>query len=216
MGTGRFHQLEGERLTRPSQRIVVVSVICLRYIYRKRTRQRVLLELSGKMNESMIERGIQIASELSEILRKISDKEVGRLLGEGAMNDLMNAILDPSEVRKYPNIAEFLLANKSRASLLALVRYAITMNYVFKAGTKGKEGIVSPHFVQWYEDGVMFLEGQEPFVGLIGLYRNGEESFRRRSTRRKRRRRDGQGRLRIRASRRVEEKNTGYPCRANQ
>jgi len=126
------------------------------------------------MNQALIERGLGIAAELAAIVRQISDKEVGRLLGTGAMDDLLKAVLDPGKVKDYPNIAQFLLANKTRASLLALMRYAITRNYAFKAGTPGKEGIVSPHFIQWYEDGVIFLEGHEPFTGLICLYRNNE------------------------------------------
>jgi hypothetical protein len=130
-----------------------------------------------EMNQALIERGMQITDELAGILRQISDTDVGHLLGAGAMDNLLNAILDPRKVKEYPNIAEFLLANRTRASLLALMRYAITSNYSFKAGTSGKEGFVSPHFVQWYEDGVMLLEGQEPFVGLIGLYRNKELRF---------------------------------------
>jgi hypothetical protein len=134
-----------------------------------------LLRVSGM--KPMIERGTQLVSELAEILRQISDDEVGELLGTGAMDSLLKAILNASEVGKYPNIAEFLLANKTRSSLLAMIRYAITRNYAFKAGQPGKQGFVSPHFAQWYEDGVIFLEGQEPFVGLIGLYRNGELSY---------------------------------------
>ncbi|MGA3406598.1 MAG: Shedu anti-phage system protein SduA domain-containing protein [Candidatus Bathyarchaeia archaeon] len=126
------------------------------------------------MNKALIERGMQITDELAAILRQISDREVGDLLGTGALGNLLKAILDPRKVKDYPNIAEFLLANKTRATLLAMMRYAITSNYSFKAGTPGKEGLVSPHFVQWYEDGVMLLEGQEPFAGLICLYRNNE------------------------------------------
>ena len=125
----------------------------------------------------MIQRGKKIAAEVAAILRQLSDPEVGELLGTGVMDDLLKAILDPKKVKEYPSIAEFLLANKARASLLALMRYAITKNYSFKAGQPGREGIVSPHFTQWFEDGVMFLEGQEPFAGLIVLYRNREVRY---------------------------------------
>ena len=79
------------------------------------------------MNEEKIERGKQIIKELADILKELSDSEVGKLLGTGAMDDLLRAILDSSKVKKYPSIAEFLLANKTRASLLALMRYAITL-----------------------------------------------------------------------------------------
>lgn len=129
------------------------------------------------MNEEKIERGKQIIKELSGILRGLPDSEVGELLGTGPMADLLEAILDPSEVKKYPNIAEFLLANKNRAWLLAQMRYAITLNYSFKVIKEGQEGFVSPDFHQWFKEGVMFLEGKERFAGFIGLYRNKEVKY---------------------------------------
>lgn len=129
------------------------------------------------MNEEKIERGKQIIKELADILQELSDSEVGKLLGTGAIDDLLRAILDPSKVKKYPSIAEFLLANKARASLLALMRYAITQNYSFRGTKKGQEAFVSPDFHQWFEDEVMFLEGKERFSGFIGLYRNKEVRY---------------------------------------
>jgi len=128
-------------------------------------------------NQEKVEKGKLIIEELSLILREISDSEVAELLGTGGLDNLLKSILDPSRVRAYPSVAEFLLANRHRAALLALVRHALTWNYSFKAGKPGREAFVSPHFIQWFPDGVMFLEGQEPFIGLIGLYRNGEARY---------------------------------------
>ena len=128
------------------------------------------------MNEEKIERGKQITKELVDILQELSDSEVGKLLGTGAMDDLLRAILDPSKVKRYPSIAEFLLANKTRASLLALMRYTITQNYSFKSiNMAGQEVFFSPEHNQWVEDGVIFLLGEERFAGGFVLYRNKEE-----------------------------------------
>lgn len=130
------------------------------------------------MNKEKIERGKQIINELSDILQQLSDVEVGILLDTGTMHELMLSILDPSKAKEYPNIAEFLLANKTRSTLFAFIRHAITQNYSIKGKNKeGIEGYVSPYFVQWFEDGVMFLEGQERFAGLIGLYHNKEVRY---------------------------------------
>lgn len=129
------------------------------------------------MNEEKIERGKQKIKELASILQELSDSDVGKLLGTGAIDDLLKAILDPSKVKKYPNIAEFLLANKTRASLLAIMRNVITNNYSFKGTKDGQEAFVSPDFHQWFEDGVMFLEGKERFAGFIGLYQNKEAKY---------------------------------------
>ena len=126
------------------------------------------------MNEEQIERGKQLAEELARILRELPDSEVGNLLGQGAMNDLLLAILDPLKVKDYPNIGTFLLANKTRAHLIALIRQAITINYSFKGTKAGQEAFVSPAPDQWFEDGIIILEGKEPFTGSICLYRNKE------------------------------------------
>jgi hypothetical protein len=56
-------------------------------------------------------------------------------------------------------------------------RFRITHNYSFKGSAEGISGFVSPHFSQWFDDGVMFLEGEEPFTGMMGLYRNGRVSY---------------------------------------
>ena len=130
------------------------------------------------MNEEKIERGKQIIKELADILKELSDSEVGKLLGTGAMDDLLRAILDPSKVKKYPSIAEFLLANKTRASRIALMHYVITKNYSFKGINKeGQEVFFSPEHNQWVKDGVIFLLGKERFSGGFVLYRNKELRF---------------------------------------
>lgn len=77
-------------------------------------------------------------------------------------------------MKDYPNFAEFFLQNKARSTILALIRYAITMNYSFKGKKDGREAFVSPEFRQWFDDGVICLEGKEPLTGFITLYRNKE------------------------------------------
>lgn len=125
-------------------------------------------------NESLIYRGQQIIGELSGILRRLSDSEVVEMLANGAVDDLFDAILAPSEVKKYPDLHEFFLANRGRSSLLAVIRHAITQNYSFQGkNQEGQLAFISPSYIQWFDDGVMFLQGKERFEGLLGLYRKG-------------------------------------------
>jgi len=128
------------------------------------------------MNEQLI-RGKQITRELARILSEISDPEVAELLGKGAMDELLKAILDASQIGKYPSIAEFLLKNKNRAHLIALLREAITRNYSFKGTKEGHTAFVTPFFNQWFDDGIVFLEGEKPWEGVTGLYRKGQVSY---------------------------------------
>ena len=65
-------------------------------------------------NQDKFERGLQIVGELSSILKELPDSDVAEFLGNGAMYDLLEAILDPSTVKNYPTYAEFFLQNKMR------------------------------------------------------------------------------------------------------
>ncbi len=125
-----------------------------------------------------IDRGKQLGEELSTIIRNLPDDAVGELLGHGVLDNLLKAILDAEEAKKYPSIAEFFLANRNRAYLIALLRHAITNNYALKGTSKqGQIGFASPSHVQYFDDGVMLLEGEKPFEGFLALYRNGRVGY---------------------------------------
>jgi hypothetical protein len=76
-------------------------------------------------DKSLIKQGKEIIDDLVKILNQLSDDDVVELLGTGPLNDILKAILDPSRKSQYPNLNEFLLANKGKAALLALLRYVI-------------------------------------------------------------------------------------------
>jgi hypothetical protein len=123
-------------------------------------------------DQNPVDRGKQALEDLALIIRDLSDAEVIELLGTGSLDNLLKAVLDPSERSNYANLNEFLLARKSRASLIAGIRYAITHNYALEGISKdGRSGYISPSHVQWFDDGVMFLQGKKPFEGFLGLYR---------------------------------------------
>lgn len=125
-----------------------------------------------------IERGRELAGELAQILRELSDAEVGELLHGGTLDGLVRAILDPADVKNYPTYADFFLANKMRAAFIAAIRRAITQNYAYRGKSKlGATAYVSPLDVQFFEDGVMLLEGKDPFSGLVALYRDGRLTY---------------------------------------
>ena len=129
-------------------------------------------------DESPIQKGKVLTAELACICRELSDTEIGDLFGNGTMDELLNAVFDPTKVGEYPTIADFFLANKTRASLVAAIRTAITRSCSFEGKSqKGTTGYASPNDLQWFNDGVMLLEGPKPFEGLLGLYRNGRMSY---------------------------------------
>lgn len=128
------------------------------------------------MDESKIEKAIYLISELEQIFKELNDQEFDDRLFE-RISYLLLSILDPRDLQKHSKIAEFLLLNKRKSQLLAFIRHAITLNYSFEASKNGNKAFVSPYYVQWYNDGVMFLEGKERFAGLIGLYTNSEVKY---------------------------------------
>ncbi len=130
------------------------------------------------MGQTDVEKGKSVVAELAAICRQLEDREVTDLFGDGTADDLLNSICNPSTVKDYPNIAEFFRANKHRLSFIAATRDAITRAFAIEGKTKsGAVAYASPHHAQWFEDGVMLLEGARPFEGLFGLYRNGEMSY---------------------------------------
>lgn len=131
---------------------------------------------AAPMTENDKTRIDELLREASAILKRVPDVEVGRLLGDGILGDFIEAIAEP-RVAGESTMYEYLLANRHRLQLLALVRQAITQNYSLRGNVEGHEVFVSPHYHQWVEDGVIFLQGKERFAGLIGLYRNGEVRF---------------------------------------
>jgi hypothetical protein len=127
--------------------------------------------------EEAIVRGKDLIRELATICSDLADADILDLLGDGGLDDLFNAILDPRTVAKYPSVAEFFFQNKHRAALMAGIRNAITHNLSIKMPKDGTTAFVSPYYIQWFDDGVMLLEGKEPFAGIIGLYRHGQMSY---------------------------------------
>jgi hypothetical protein len=113
----------------------------------------------------------------SEIIQEVSDVEAAGILGDGVLDLLLHSILKPK--KDFPDISiyDYLLQNKHRATLVALLRYAITHNYSIKGTVESHPVFVSPDFHQWFRDGVMFLQGEKQFEGLIGLYQDGKVKF---------------------------------------
>lgn len=112
--------------------------------------------------------------ELTALVEKASDEDAAQILGSGGLESLLSAVL-PQKRRPSHSVYQHLIGHKRRASLMAQVRNAINERFSFEA----PDGLsfVSPTRVQWFYDGLTFLQGGEPFRGVVGLYRNDELSW---------------------------------------
>jgi hypothetical protein len=129
-------------------------------------------------DQHRIEHAKQLFEELANTLGQLSDAEVGRLFDTGVLDVFLSAILEPSDRNKFPNIAEFLLANKMRSAYIAALQFEITHRYSFPVTKDNETSFASPSHIQWFEDGVMLLDaGRKPFAGILALYRNGKLSY---------------------------------------
>lgn len=117
-----------------------------------------------------IERGKQLLSEFTKILQNLSDEEASQLLDPEQISTILVSILSLEDLKKYNSIADFLLANKGRATTIAIIQRMARFNYGIKAEKDGTIAFVSPYFEQWFDDGVLFLEGKSPFMGILGYY----------------------------------------------
>ena len=114
--------------------------------------------------------------EAIKIIKSANDDDIPVLLGDGIFHSLLEAVATPKR-KKEQTIYDYLLENKHRLQLLALSRLAIQNNYAIKGKVGDTDVFVSPEHIQWYKDGVMFLQGEKQFEGLIGLYQNGRVKF---------------------------------------
>ena len=115
-------------------------------------------------------------NEAIKIIKNSSDRDIPDLLGDGIFHSLLEAIASP-KTNKEQTIYDYLLVNKHRLQLLALIRLVIHRNYAIKGKVRDTDVFVSPEHIQWHEDGVMFLQGEKEFEGLIGLYQHGRVKF---------------------------------------
>lgn len=114
-----------------------------------------------------VTRARQALRELREIVENASDADAEVILGDGSLEGLLASVIPP--IKPGTSIHEHLAAHKRRASLLARIRHGINASSAFADG----ERFVSPTRAQWFYDGLTFLEGDAPYDGVVGLYREG-------------------------------------------
>jgi PAS domain-containing protein len=113
----------------------------------------------------------------SQIIQGVSDIDAAGILGDGVLDRLLRSILRPKKDFPELSIYDYLLQNKHRGQLIALLRHAIVQNYSINGTVDGRPVFVSPDFHQWFEDGVVFVQGEKRFEGLMGLYQHGDVKF---------------------------------------
>src|SRR5262245_44081860 len=128
------------------------------------------------MSDTTREQIKQLINELSEILKKIPDSEINDALEGGLiLKPVFQSLFDPTSTnRRYIDI---LLENRSRSAIIAVLYHSIIFNYAVRVEVDNFIRYISPSHIQWFNDGVMFLEGEKPFDGLIGLFQNGKVGY---------------------------------------
>jgi hypothetical protein len=111
---------------------------------------------------------------LTATIEQANDRDAEQILGEGRLEALLKAVL-PARKRSNKTTYDYLASQKRRASLMARLRHSINTTYSFPVDTLGR--VLSPTRVQWFYDGLTFIEGSAPFSGVVGLYRNGQLSY---------------------------------------
>lgn len=111
-----------------------------------------------------------------ESLMNAKDSEIMSLLEERYFDRLLLSIAVPKGDTSQ-SIYDYLLENKNRLAPIAWIQSVIMRHYAIKGILNGNEVYVAPCFLQWYDDGVMFIQSKSPFQGSIGLYRGGELKF---------------------------------------
>lgn len=111
-----------------------------------------------------------------ELLANATDQEIISLISDGFFDRLLSAIASPQKDSSQ-TIYDYLLENKDRLTAIARIHLSLVRSYPVKGIIEGMEIFVSPSHLQWYDDGVMFLQGERRFEGNICLYKNGNIKF---------------------------------------
>jgi len=123
-------------------------------------------------NTKLVQLGKELATELSDIFGKLSDREAVEMLGSGAIENLLRSILNLKDHEISPNLQEFFLANKRNGTLIALLRHVIYKNYAIKGVIEESlNGYVSPQYLQWFDDGMIILQREKVLDGFLGRHR---------------------------------------------
>ncbi|MBD3338179.1 MAG: DUF4263 domain-containing protein [Candidatus Lokiarchaeota archaeon] len=128
------------------------------------------------MDNILKEKLTNLFDEIASIIENLTDNEIREYLGKGNIDKLLKSIHKEKQDKKQ-TLYDYLLENKNRLYLLALLRHAITINCSMPGLLNEKELFVSPFHFQWYDNGVMFTQGKDRFVGNIGLYEDGKLKF---------------------------------------
>ncbi|MEM9191541.1 MAG: hypothetical protein AAGF12_20375 [Myxococcota bacterium] len=120
-----------------------------------------------------VEHARTLLVELTELVAKANDRKVAAILGEGRLEALLGAVL-PQRRRPTHSVHQHLLVHKERSSLMASVRHAINSGFALR---DAEDHFVAPTRVQWFYDGLTFVEGEAPFEGVMSLYRENEVRY---------------------------------------
>ncbi len=111
-----------------------------------------------------------------KILDQASKKEFEQIIDSGCVENFLNSIF--TNEPHVDNVYEYLLENKNRAEIIARIWYLIIKYpYILKNENPAEKIYVSPHFAQWFDEGIMLTIGDAPFRGPIALYKDGEITY---------------------------------------
>ncbi len=107
-----------------------------------------------------------------EKLAALEDSQKALALDDETVRSLLMSLAPcfaPPEASAY----DYLLEHKHGLARLARLRSAIHRNYSIEGVLDGTQVWLSPIPDQWFDDGVLLVQGRKPFEGTMTLYRAG-------------------------------------------
>jgi hypothetical protein len=121
------------------------------------------------MGEFKISTAVSLSKELGELLSRLSDSELQAFGNAGGFRDILRGVLDKTDLSKAPKMGDFYLAERARSSIAASIYRDVIASFAMQ--DKNTKKWISPAEAQWFEDGVVLLEGDKPFEGFLCVYR---------------------------------------------
>ena len=115
-------------------------------------------------------------STLCDQLTSLEVAQLSEVFDERTIEKLFTSIA-PRKEPGEETIYDYFLRNKERVTTISQLHHFIQVHYSLQGHISGHVMYASPQIYQWYDHGVMLVQGSKRWEGQLALYQNGDVKF---------------------------------------
>jgi hypothetical protein len=129
------------------------------------------------VRKSLQFRIFKTARKLAKLMKKVPEDRKFSHIAYGKLDALLSDLGPSFSETKSESLYEYLLAHKGTVSSAAHLHQVLVRRYTVPGKIDGVSVSVSATPHQWYDDGVMIVQGSGAFSGQLALYRDKQLLF---------------------------------------